>query len=282
MNVKSKIFLRAAIGLLVFSAVLILVLSTNQQAGLRVVYLDVGQGDAIYISAPHGFDIIIDGGPDDRVVNQLGKYLPFYDRTIELVILSHPHTDHLTGLVELFERYEVERVLHSPVAYDIPAWEILQESFDTAGAAIDIARTGQQYHIGDDLKIEVLHPSGNSDFSDINEMSVVVRLDYGDTSFLFTGDIGEIVEQQLISSGMDINADVLKVGHHGSKYSSSAAFLKLIKPQYAVIQSGVDNSFDHPHEETIERLQSQKIETLRNDLQGDIICRSDKTIVVCD
>ena len=199
---------------------------------LAVDFLDVGQGDAILIKAPSGQNILIDGGPDKTVIKRLGENLPWWDKRIDLMILTHPHDDHVTGLIDVLKRYSVGKILYTGVNHNAPnylAWLKLTRDSKTPLIIIDKA---QIIKLGQGSELEILYPDKSwlgQTMADLNQSSIVLMLTYGKTKFLLTGDAGEEVEAELISRGADLGADVLKVGHHGSQYSSGEEFLNKIK-----------------------------------------------------
>lgn len=225
---------------------------------LEVVFVDVGQGDATFISTPMNRQIVVDGGPDPLdLVRFLGEHMPPGDRTLDLVVLTHPHADHLTGLLETLERYEVGAVLERRVDYDGPGYAAWGELTAAEGALVVEAAPGQRVDMGDGTVVEVLGPPARllrGTESDVDNASVVVRVSYGEVSFLLTGDLFREAEAALVARGGDLRSDVLKVGHHGSRTSSSRAFLDAVRPAVAVISAGAGNSFGHPHAETLEAL----------------------------
>jgi len=224
---------------------------------LHVFFLDVGQGDAILIQKGHQ-QILIDGGPDsEKICLELGDKLPFWDRTIELVILTHPEADHITGLVEVLERYEVKHVLTSGQQCDSSVcreWRRLIEEKDVERT---IARAGQRIALAEEVVLEVLHPQETllqATASDVNNNSVVLRLVFRDFSLLLTGDIFEEAEQHLLGQRSSLRSTALKVPHHGSETSSCSEFLSEVDPQLAVSSVGAENPFGHPSAEVVERL----------------------------
>ncbi|MCI0438271.1 MAG: ComEC/Rec2 family competence protein, partial [Chloroflexi bacterium] len=227
---------------------------------LHVVFADVGQGDGIFISTPGGHQILVDGGPDpQKFVSFLGGRMPFRDRNIELMVLTHAHSDHVTGLLETLNRYDVERVLERQVDYDGPPYLAWRKALESAGAQVIQAQVGQTIAFGDGVFIQVVSPPERllrGTASDVDNASVVLRLIYGEVSFLLTGDLFAEGERALVAQNAPIDADVLKVGHHGSSSSSTAAFLKRVSPSIAVVSVGEDNSFGHPHPEAIAALQA--------------------------
>jgi competence protein ComEC len=245
---------------------------------LEVVFFDVGQGDSIFIKIPSGYQILIDGGPDSTLLEKIGSEMPFWDRTIDLIILTHPDHDHIFGLLEVLERYKVDNILWTGILSEGGEYEQWLDSISKEGAEITIAESGQKIEVGD-AKIDILFPFKSlegENVSDANNTSAVARLVFGQTSFLFMGDAYKSTERLL----KDIDSDVLKIGHHGSKTSSDANFISLVSPDIAVISCGKDNSYGHPHQETLNALLD--IEVLRTDLMGDIKIISDGNIIEVD
>ena len=247
-----------ALPLLVAAILVWSVALTMPDGKLHVSFLDVGQGDAILIQTPNGQDILIDGGPDPQKINlELSKKLPFWDRTIDLVVSTQPQADHITGLVEVLQRYKVKQVLEPGVSYNS---SIYQEWCSLTGEKqidCDNASAGQEIDLGSGVKIEVLNPpeslwEGTSD--DVDNNGVVLRLSWDNFSFLFTADIREDVEFELIGQRASLRSTVLKVAHHGSKTSTTSQFLAAVDPEVAVISVGKDNPFGHPSPEVWERL----------------------------
>jgi competence protein ComEC len=225
---------------------------------LHVSFLDVGQGDAILIQTPNGQDILIDGGPDPQKINlELSKKLPFWDRTIDLVVCTHSQADHITGLVEVLQRYKVKQVLEPGVSYNSSIYQEWCNLVEEKQIKRDKAQAGQEIDLGNGIKLEVLNPpaslwEGTSD--DVDNNGVVLRLSWGKVSFLFTADIREEVEFALIGQRANLKSIVLKVAHHGSKTSTTSQFLAAVAPEVAVISVGEDNPFGHPSLEVVERL----------------------------
>jgi competence protein ComEC len=225
---------------------------------LHVSFLDVGQGDAILIQTPNGQDVLIDGGPDPHKINvELSKKLPFWDRTIDLVVSTQPQADHVTGLVEVVQRYRVGQVLESGVTYDSSVYEEWRSVVENRRIECNQVCAGQEVDLGDGIEIEVLNPpaslwEGTSD--DVDNNGVVLRLSWGSVSFLFTADIRADLELELVGQCASLRSTVLKVAHHGSKTSSTSQFLAAVAPDTAVISVGQDNPYGHPSPEVLDRL----------------------------
>lgn len=247
---------------------------------LKVRFLDIGQGDSFLIVSPSGNQILIDGGPDKKVLNKFGRYMPFYDKTIELVILSHPQADHLAGLVEVLKRYEVEKVLTVNDEYDSALFREWKKLINDKNVEFISAKAGQVVDLGGGAYFLVLYPfkefNGEViDKKEINDLSVVGKLIYGDFSVLFTGDNEIKTEMDLLRSKLNLESDILKVAHHGSRTSTHLEFLSKINPLWAVISDGRDNKYGHPNKKILDRLKNFGAKIFRTDILGDINLISD-------
>ncbi len=249
---------------------------------LHVTFLDVGQGDAVYIETPRGVQILVDGGPSgNALLSELGRQMPFWERTLDLVVLTHPDADHLTGLVAVLERYGVRAVMAGQPPHETDLVQPWEQALADEGATFILGQAGTRLALSDDLTLDILHPAPNpstatqDDTSETstNDDSVVVRLVYRDVAFLLPGDVEVEVEQQLVRAGAYLRSTVLKVPHHGSKTSSSQAFLEAVQPQIAVISVGQDNRFKHPSDEVLERLEGMLV--YRTDQDGTVSIASD-------
>jgi competence protein ComEC len=243
---------------------------------LHVYFLDVGQGDAILVQAPDGRQILVDGGPSPTaLLNELGDVLPFWDRSLDLVVLTHPDGDHITGLIPLLDRYRVGQVLDVRQSESAPEAAPWLKVLAALGVSRTLAQRGMRLPVGD-LSVTVLHPGSTQltgSASDDNNNAVVLRLDYGQTSLILTGDAESGAEADMIAAGLPLHADVLKVGHHGSNGASSSAFIAAVAPRLVVIPVGAGNKFGHPHPAVLERLKG--VEVLRTDQNGRIEVVSD-------
>ena len=242
---------------------------------LRVSFLDVGEGDAILVQKGNT-QLLIDGGPSPQAITlALSRQMPFWDRSIEAVVLTHPHQDHLAGLVEVLKRYKVETVVYAPLVYSSPTYEEWLNLIDINVIAGVPARNGLQLTMGENTLIKFLSPpsallAGTQ--SDIDNNSVVVLLQEGGVKFLLTGYIMRDAEWELVRNRADLSCTVMKAPHHGSDTSGTLEFLAVASPQIAVISCGADNKFGHPDAEIIDRLEERIGEEniYRTDIHGTI------------
>ena len=244
---------------------------------LKIYFFDVGQGDSIFIEAPNGNQVLIDGGPDGKVLSELAKATPFYDREIDVVVASHPHADHIFGLTEVLDRYDVANIIEAKDAYQSPVFERWTRTAREEGVNEVEAIAGKVIDLGNETTLTILTPFKSYDGVTLkkpHEANVTALLQYKSFRVLLTGDMEMSLEKQLILNGSDISADILKVGHHGSKTSSGDSFLNSINPSVAVIQVG-KNSYGHPTQEVLNRLENSGIKYYRNDLDGTVKVVSD-------
>jgi len=235
----------------------------------RVVFFDVGQGDSSLIVTPNGQTILIDGGPDNEVLRVLGKFLPFWQRQLDLLILTHEHEDHLFGLAELSRRYKIKVFLKNKIDYQIPAVAYLQESLTINRTKIINAEPGMVFKFDSGCSLSILAADKEANLL-ANDYSIVTLFNCLDKRILLTGDAGVAVEQKIIANGNDISADILKVAHHGSLSANSLAFLKLVKPKAAIISVGADNKYNLPAPIILDRLKNLPVYIYRTDKLGNI------------
>jgi len=270
---KYRILAGLAIGMIL---VWLAVFTRAENPFLEVDFFDVGQGDAIFIEAPNGNQILIDGGPDEKILEKLGEEMPFHDRSIDLVVLTHPEQDHINGLVEVLKYYRVEHILYTGVVRDTSAYKEWSKLISQNYIPLTIAQAGQVIYLSPQIKLYILWPfqdlSGQR-LKNNNNASVVIQLVYGESQFLLTGDIEKETERKLAGSEIDLASDVLKVAHHGSKTSSTEDFLSKVNPRVAVISAGQKNPYGHPHPSVLERLKGVKVYGTYKD--GDIEILSD-------
>ncbi|MBI5045990.1 MAG: MBL fold metallo-hydrolase [Candidatus Niyogibacteria bacterium] len=262
-----------AVAILVWSAVW----AEDRGGILTVAFLNVGQGDAIFIDAPNGNQVLMDGGPNKTVLKELSAVMSFYDRSLDMLIMSHPNLDHIGGLVEALKRYEVGTAVDSGASHSIGEYAEWKRLIANNGVKYLQGSSGVRIHLADGVYLDVLSPKKGEPLQskNINDVMLTARLVYGNTSFLLTGDMERTLEYKLVDGGSALDATVLKVGHHGSRTSSSEYFLNAVHPKYAVIQVGKNNKYGHPHQEILNRLQAAGIGILRTDTDGRIIFRSD-------
>lgn len=245
---------------------------------LIVWFFDVGQGDAIFIESPDGRQILIDGGTGSLVLEKLSRVMPFWDRSLDAVLLTHPHADHIGGLISVLERYRVERVYTTGSLYATTETEEFLRRLND-GEEVVIVDGPVTLELGRGTTLEIIAPVEslrNVRVDDPNNASIAGVLRYGEINVLLTGDLGGRAEQGLLTR-LKETVDVLKVGHHGSQTSTSADLLKATKPVAAIISVGADNSYGHPHAATLDRLKEFGVTVLRTDLDGDIRLTSDGT-----
>ena len=257
---------------------------------LKVDFLDVGQGDSIYIEAPNGNNILIDGGLDRKVLSPLGSVLPFAHKNIDIVLATHPDADHIGGLPFVFDNYKVSAFIDNGAKSDSEVWKTLEEKVKSEKSPYGqiqkvkaVSGTKIILDSENNIEFDVLSPSTNVDkMRDTNMGSIVGKLTYGSSTFMFTGDAPINVEQRLVDKyGDGLESNILKVGHHGSRTSSSEEFLKAVAPQFAIISVGLKNMYGHPHKEVIDLLNKLGIKTLRTSEEGTIFCKSDAITVIC-
>lgn len=250
-----------------------------RQGYLSMEVFDVGQGDGIFIEAPNGNQALIDGGPDERILASLGRVMPFWDRSIDLLVLTHAHADHVAGLIAVIKRYRVDMVLESGEAYSTSEYDEWHRVIREKNIPVIIAERGEMVNLGSDVVLRVLSPFENKNGASLknpHDANVSVKLVYGNTSALFMGDAEKSVEYRLLfENSQELKSDIIKVGHHGSKTSSVDDFLESVMPQFAVISVGRRNRYGHPHLEVLDRLRALGIVIFRTDEDGDVGFMSD-------
>jgi len=242
---------------------------------LTIRFLDVGEGDAIFIDDSYGNQILIDGGMGNNILEKLDKYLPFYDRTIEMIVLTHADFDHLGGVLKALESYKVENFLYSGIVLMGKSYQQFIKLLEEEKLKIIPAQVGQSVVLGNGASLNVLYPDEAVDGLEIenaNEYSVVAKLVFNDFSLLLPGDAGRRLEAHLLNSGLNLKSDILKVAHHGSKYSTHPLFFIRTNPELVIISVG-ENSYGHPTQEVLNILKNTL--TLRTDLDGDVTIKTD-------
>lgn len=239
---------------------------------LEISVLDVGQGDAILLEAPDGQTMLIDGGPDRSVLRRLGEELPFWERRIDLMVLTHPHEDHLAGLNAVIDRYEVGAVMISGAEAKSPSYKRFLEIIQQKAIPLYIVEHPEAIAFGK-INISLLFPLHSlraKRLANLNDCSIVIKVVYGDFEMLLTGDAETAIEKELLASGADLSADILKAGHHGSETSSGEEFLEAVSPETAIISSGASNSYGHPSPRILKRYERLHIPVHRTDQEGTV------------
>lgn len=258
----------------------------NVEGEAKIWYLDVGQADSMLLQLPNGNEwdyVLIDAGTG-QTEEALVSWLQEQGVTdIAAVIATHPHEDHIGGMDAVLEAIPVESLYMPEVKESLtPTTRCYEQMLDAAEAQQVQAVKGQSgvtVYEEDGVKLELVGPEPQKEYDDLNEYSLVAKLTVGEKSFLFTGDSSEQAEADMIEAGEDLKADVLKIGHHGSSTATTEAFLQAVNPQVAVISCGKDNSYGHPHEETMQRLQEKAMTIYRTDEDGTILATCDGTSI---
>jgi len=237
----------------------------------KITFLNVGQGDAILIQTPHGRKVLIDAGPDEQIEGQLDRVIPYYDRTLDLAFATHPDVDHVGGFLSLIEHYTIKSFFHSGLLVAEPEYAFLAKNLQKEGIPTRSLKSGDVITLGDGMKLFVLSPYRVEEVRDANEASLVLLLTYQGTQVLFMGDAPRTVEAQLKTSyGEALRSPLLKLGHHGSKTSSSEDFLRTVQPQEAIVSAGCKNRFGHPHQEVVALLRKLGIQERDTCFDGNI------------
>lgn len=244
---------------------------------LTLAVLDVGQGDAIFIESPTGAQVMFDAGPPHKILGPIAKVMSPFDRSLDAVFITNPDADHIGGLLDLLKSYEVGVILESGTINESKIFENLKTEIKNKDIPNILAKKSMRILIGGDAVIEILFPDRDVSSSTTNDGSIVARLSYGDFSAMLTGD-GTSETEKLILRGNepeDLRSLFLKVGHHGSRSSSSLSFLDVVSPSYALISAGKDNKYGHPHKDVLSLLEEKEIKIFRTDVVGSIIVESD-------
>lgn len=234
-------------------------------------FIDVGQGDSIFLEFPNGKNMLIDAGENyesetvQSFINSKGYF------SLDYVVGTHPHTDHIGGLESIIRRYEIGEIYLPKVVHTSKTYENLLMTINELGYKVNSAISGMEIINEKGLEVKILSPK-NSNYSELNNYSVVIKIVFGNTSFLFMGDAETVVEDEILD---EVNADVVKVGHHGSDTSSSEEFVKSVNAKYAVIMSGIDNQYDLPDKAIVDRWKSNGAEVYNTSENGNVIITSD-------
>ena len=257
----------------IFLTIPVFWITLSAENKLEVAFLDVGQGDASLIKTPFGQNILIDGGDGYKVIERLEEELSWWDVTIDLMILTHPHNDHVAGLIFVLEKYDVKKILYTGVIHSAPAYLEWLKIVKAKNIPLVIIDRPQKVNFGSHCFLDIVYPRQSllgKSVNNLNNSSIIAELDCENRTVLFMGDAEIEVEEELIKIGDLGSVEILKVGHHGSNTSSNQEFLEMVNPQKAVISVGKDNKFGHPSRRIIKRLERLGAEILRTDLNGTI------------
>ncbi len=247
---------------------------------LQVHFLDVGQGDSALIETPFGVQVLVDGGADSTVLRRLGHEMNFFDRDIDIVVGTHPDKDHIGGLIDVLKRYKVSLILTTENKGDTSTSGLYNKLKTAEGAEIIYARRGQTIVLDASTTMRILFPDSNPSEMETNTSSIVFQLMYGSSTFMFTGDSPKNIEEYLVKvEGTHLRSDVLKLGHHGSRTSTSEKYLEVVSPLYAIVSAAKDNRYGHPHVEVTDMLFNKRIQMLETSKEGTITMVSDGTRV---
>ncbi len=254
---EKNLSLIVIVGLLLIAVILVLAppsIPASSSQKLTVTTLDIGQGDSIFVRTPENITILIDGGKDNQVTNRLSQVIPWWQRQIDYLVLTHSDLDHYGGLESVVRKYQIgEFWFNGDLDNSAASYQSLIRTLRDRGVPLHLIRQGEEYHWDSGVSLHWLWPvryqSGQR-----NEASLVGRLSWGSEDVLLTGDLPSAQEQSILQSGQTVEAEVLKVGHHGSKNSSAADFLAAVQPKLCLISAGKDNSYGHPHADTLKRL----------------------------
>lgn len=250
-----------------------LMLREESSDQLTLAFLDVGQGDAVLISKPRQYDLLIDGGPDPIVLSRLSDILPWYDREIDVIFLTHNHADHYQGLLAVLDKYRVGELIVSALAEPLPV-ELL-DSLKRHKLSYTKMPAGTQLQLDQTTKLKALWPVAETPIADMNDRSLVLELVSGERKVWLAGDAGVAVEEALLKNNLVEDVDIFKLSHHGSDTANSEEFLELLRPEWVVAQAGTGNSFGHPNRRIIKRAERVGAQILRNDERGTVVFQTD-------
>ncbi len=273
MKFKNNFKLYFLLFLIILNLVIFSVIYDQTRHQFKVAFLDVGQGDAIFIQTPSGQQMLIDGGaPGGAVLRELGKVMPFYDRSIDIVLATHPDQDHIGGLNDVLERFSVNTFVRTMTTSTSAVFVGLTDLIQKKNIKEEIITKPEEINFNDGVKFDILFPDKDTSGWETNDSSIVGKLTYKDESFLLTGDSPIFIEKYLVDTYGDLlKSDVLKAGHHGSKYSSSELFIRTVLPKISIISAGLNNSYGHPTPEVLNILKKYGSEIWETSRLGTIM-----------
>ncbi len=249
----------------------------DRNKGLTFSMLDVGQGDALFIESPTGVQVLVDVGPPRKIISALSGVMSPFDRSIDAIIITNPDLDHLGGFVDVVKKYKVGKVFEPGTFNESRAYENFKSEIKNKNIENILARQGMRMDLGGGVVIDILFPDRDVSWFESNDGSVIAKLTYGETSVMLMGDATNNAEEMVLEdyNTSQLASDILKVGHHGSRTSSSEEFVKAVAPLYAFISSGKSNSYGHPHEEVLDTFSLLRAKIFRTDTLGTIVVKSD-------
>lgn len=245
---------------------------------VRFTTLDVGQGDALFFENTRHQQMLIDGGPDNAVLDQLGRVMPFFDRSLDVVVMTHPDSDHATGLVAVVRRYHIGRFVMTGVVKHSATYATLQQELRKRNVPVQYVHAGSRLDFSDASSFSILSPAESwqdRETEKANNTSIVGKFSYRNFSVLTTGDIEEVVEREMLARNVSLAATILKAPHHGSHTSSSEQFLRAVHPEAVVISVGANNKYGHPHKDVLARYAAFHFPVFRTDQGGAVTICSD-------
>ena len=249
----------------------------SSHRGLTFTALDIGQGDGLFIESPSGVQMLVDSGPIHSVLTPLSKVMPLYDKHIDVIMITNPDADHIGGCIDILKKYDVDYIIEPGTFNKSKTYANVEALIAEKHVKKIIARRGMKLNLGAGAYIHILFPDRDVSNWTTNDGSIVSKLVYGNNAVMLTGDATKLTEGIVLSenSADMLHSDILKVGHHGSRTSTSSAFVKVVDPTYAVISDGRDNKYGHPHKETLDTLNSFGAKIFRTDLLGTILFKGD-------
>ncbi|MEK7572319.1 MAG: ComEC/Rec2 family competence protein [Patescibacteria group bacterium] len=249
----------------------------NSHRKFTFAMLDVGQGDALFIESPTGTQILIDGGPPKKILSELSRLMPPLDKSIDAIFITNPDLDHIGGFLDVLKYYKVGKVFESGTTSDSKTFQNLKTEIKNKNIPEILVKKGMRINLGGGAVMNIIFPDRDVSAWPTNDGSIVAKLFYGDTTIMLTGDAGIKTEKLILenNSKESLSSTILKVGHHGSRNSTSEEFLQAINPAYALISDGKNNKYGHPHQEILDILSSFNTEIFRTDLVGTIVMEFD-------
>lgn len=277
LHIKNYLRWYVLLFLFIFSIVLWSVaFHENRHGILTFAVLNIGQGDSLFIESPTGTQVLVDGGPDRNLMKEISHVLPWYDRRIDMIVVTNPDLDHYSGFIPLLQKYSVDVVLEPGTTNKYVGYGVLEKEIANSKIPKVLARRGQIIDLGGGAYLQILFPDRDVSGLSSNDGSIVMKLVYGETSVLLQGDSTAKIEDYLLTlNDIPLRSTILKAGHHGSRTSTTEEYVSAVSPKWTVISSGQNNSYGHPHKETLDTLAKLNIPALDTCNNGDLIFQSD-------